>query len=241
MTSPVSKAMLLAAGEGNRLRPLTDELPKPMLEVAGKPLLQHNVEYLARFGVREIVINLHYRPKAVRDHFGDGARFGVNIVYSHERELMGTAGAVKRKAEFFDETFLVLYGDNLSSCDLPGLVQFHRDTGGLATVALFERDDVTQSGVAEIAEDRRIVEFIEKPSPGLVESHWISAGILVLEPAVVEFIPPGEPSDLGRDILPALLRSEEGVFGYCMGPDEGLWWIDTPADYERVRSGFSAP
>lgn len=234
----ITKAMLLAAGEGSRLRPLTECVPKPMLPLAGKPLLQHTVEHLARFGVRDILINLHHRPETVVGHFGDGANFGVSIRYSHEPWLLGTAGAVKKVEEFFTETFLVVYGDNLTTCNLGGLNAFHRQKKGIATVALFEREDVSHSGVAELDADDRIVRFVEKPSSRETASRWVSAGLLVLEPEVLRMIPADRPSDFGHDILPALLATGRDVYGYRMSRDEGLWWIDTPEDYRRACAAW---
>ncbi len=227
-------AMLLAAGEGTRLRPLTDTAPKPMLPVAGKPLLQHVVERLVQSGIREIVINLHHQPEAITEHFGDGTKYGVRIAYSYEPRLLGTAGAVKKVAASFAETFLLVYGDNLTTCDLERLIEFHRRKQGIATVALFKRDDVSQSGVAELDGDARIIRFVEKPRAGEIGSRWVSAGILVLEPEVLDVIPTEQPSDFGRDILPALMAVGRHVYGYCMSGNEKLWWIDTPEDYRRV-------
>jgi NDP-sugar pyrophosphorylase family protein len=227
------KAMLLAAGEGTRLRPLTNNIPKPMMLVNGKPLLHHVIEHAAHHGIRDFVINLHYRPQTVTEYFGDGTRFGVTISYSYEPTLLGTAGAIKKVKESFDTTCLLLYGDNLTSCDLTRLCQFHKQSRGAISVALFGRKDVSQSGVAELDGDR-IVRFIEKPRPNETPSKWVSAGVLVLEPEVFRSIPDHQPSDFGRDIFPALLASGHPIYGYRMGADEQLWWIDTPQDYQRV-------
>lgn len=227
------KAMILAAGEGTRLRPLTNNIPKPMMLVSGKPLLHHVIEHAARHGIRDFVINLHYRPETVTDYFGDGTRLGVTISYSYEPMLLGTAGAIKKVKESFDATCLLLYGDNLTSCDITRLCEFHSRTRGAISVALFERNNVSQSGVAELDGDR-IVRFVEKPLANETSSRWVSAGILVVEPEVFDLIPDDQPSDFGRDIFPALLTSGRSIYGYRMGADERLWWIDTPQDYERV-------
>lgn len=229
------KAMILAAGEGTRLRPLTHCVPKPMLPVAGKPLLQHVVERLAQSGICEIVINLHHQPQAITQHFGNGQRLGVNIEYSYECCLLGTAGAVKKVEARFAEPFFVVYGDNLTTCDLDRLREFHRRRGAMATVALFKREEVSQSGVAELSGDMRIIRFIEKPLPGQTSSRWVSAGILMLEPEVMRVIPRDQTADFGRDVLPALVERGERVYGYCMNGNERLWWIDTPEDYRRVQ------
>ncbi len=231
-----TKAMLLAAGPGTRLRPLTDSLPKCMVPVAGKPVLQHNVEWLRSQGVVDLVVNLHYHPETVTDHFGDGSAFGVRIHYSYEPELLGTAGALWAARQFFSqERFLVLYADNLIDCDLTRLYDLHMASRATLTMALFWRADVSASGVVSLDENGRISAFKEKPKPEEALSHWVNAGLLLCEPGVPRFIPPEQPSDFGHDVLPALLAAGELLYGYTMGPDEGLWWIDTAEDLQQVR------
>jgi NDP-sugar pyrophosphorylase family protein len=233
------KALLLAAGEGKRLRPLTDKLPKPMIPVAGKPILEHNINFLVRWGIREIAINLHHCPEVVRDHFGDGSGFGVNITYSYEPELLGTAGAVKKLENFFEDTFLVIYGDNLINFDLKRLLSTHREHQGIGTVVLHYRDDVSQSGVAILDGDERISRFLEKPRGGQIISHWVNAGVLVFEKDVLKYIQSGVPSDFGKEILPYLLKQGKNLFGYKLRDDEEIWWIDRIEDYKKVQAIFS--
>lgn len=229
--------MLLAAGLGTRLRPLTNSIPKCMVPVAAKPVLQHNVEWLRSWGVVDLVVNLHVHPEAVTDYFGDGGVFGVNIRYSYEPELLGTAGSLAPVQQFFgDEPFWVVYADNLINCDLSRLFRLHVTKQATLTMALFWRDDVSASGVVGLEDDGRIVTFREKPSPQQVLSHWVNAGLLLCEPGVLQFIPAEHPSDFGHDVLPALLEAGEPMYGYTMGPGEGLYWIDTLADLQRVRS-----
>ena len=228
--------MILAAGQGTRLRPLTEHIPKPMVLVRDKPILEHNLELLARHGIREAVINLHHHPQTIVEHFGDGSRWGVHITYSFEPELLGTAGAVRRVREQFDSTFLVLYGDNLTTCDLNRLVVFHLAKGGIATIALYHRDDPIASGIADLDDQDRITRFVEKPKSHQVFSGWVSAGILVLEPEVLDAIPDGTPSDFGHDLFPSLLARGEAIYGYRMSQGEDLWWIDTPEDLQRVKA-----
>ncbi|MBI4454602.1 MAG: nucleotidyltransferase family protein [Acidobacteria bacterium] len=227
------RAMLLAAGEGTRLRPLTDRMPKPMLSVAGRPVLEHNLCLLARHGIREIIVNLHHCPQAVTDYFGTGERWNVSITYSYELDLLGTAGAVKKVGHFFDEPFLVLYGDNVTTCNVSRMITHHRGKGGFGTVALFKREDVIASGIASFDEEGRITRFLEKPQPEEVFSQWVNAGLMIWEPEVLDWIPADVPYDFGRDVVPKLLSAGRRLYSYPMS--EGLWWIDTPADYERVR------
>ncbi len=226
--------MVLAAGEGTRLRPLTDDRPKPMIEIAGAPILEHNVRLLAAHGVKEIVVNLHYKPEAIEHYFGDGSRFGVSIVYSHEEHLLGTAGGLKKmERAFTGGDFFLVYGDNLTTLDLGALAAHHRERGAVLTMALFEREDPRQSGIVGLDGDDRIVRFLEKPKDDEIFSHWVNAGFLVLSPRLLDAIPAGRPSDFGRDVVRELLARNEPVYGYRMS--EPLWWIDSVEDYERTR------
>jgi NDP-sugar pyrophosphorylase family protein len=233
------KALLLAAGEGKRLRPLTERLPKPMIPIAGKPILEHNVNFLARWGIREIAINLHHCPEVVINHFGDGSGFGVNITYSYEPELLGTAGAVKKLESYFYDTFVVIYGDNLINCDLKRLISFHRGHGGIATIAVHFREDLSNSGVVALDDQNRVMHFLEKPQENQFASHWVNAGVLLLEKEVLQYIPSGVPCDFGREILPNLLVKGQRLYGYKFSADEQIWWIDRIEDHERVQEIFS--
>lgn len=234
------KAMVLAAGEGRRLRPMTDAVPKPMVSVAGEPVLGRALGRLADAGVRDVVINLHHRADAIQSYCGDGSRWGIRIAYSPEPTLQGTAGALRPWRAFFDETFLVVYGDNIWTCDLDRFVAFHRASNALATVTLFRREDAGQSGVADVADDGRITRFVEKPGDAGAFSGWVNAGVLALEPAALELIPEAGAPDFGRDLFPAWLAAGQPVFGYRMTGDENLWWIDTPRDLERAERELRA-
>jgi NDP-sugar pyrophosphorylase family protein len=238
-TAMPTKAMLLAAGEGTRLLPLTETLAKCMMLVGGKPILEHNIERLRRYGVTDVVINLHYLPDAVRNHFGDGRRWGINISYSFEPSLLGTAGAVRNVANFFDRPFFIWYGDNLSNCRLDRLWELHKDRGGLATLALHHREDPTQSGIVALDENDRIIRFLEKPRPDQIFSHWVNAGIFVVERTAIEDIPNEGPSDFGRDVFPYLLNKGVELYGYRMSQDEELLWIDTLDDLSRIQAAMS--
>ncbi len=235
------KAMILAAGLGTRLRPLTDRVPKCMVPLDGKPLLEHTIARLPDYGVSDLVINLCYMPEAVIDHFGDGHKWGVRITYSLEAEALGTAGGVKKVAEYFGEPFLVWYGDNLSTCDVNRLYEQHRIKGAAATVAVHFREDVTQSGIVELDSEDRITRLVEKPRPDEVFSHWVNAGIYVLDPRVLEHIPDSAAPDFARDVFPAMLKEGERLYGYRLSAAERLWWIDRPEDLDRVRSEMEAP
>ena len=235
-----SKAMLLAAGKGTRLKPLTQDISKCMVPIGGRPILEHNIEWLKKFGVTDLMVNLHHLPDGVTHYFGDGKNWDVRLAYSVEQELLGTAGAVRNVAEFWDGPFFVWYGDNLSTCRLDRLWELHEAKGAVATIALYHRDDPTKSGIVAIDHDDRVTRFLEKPGVDQIFSHWVSAGILVLEQSVLETIPSGMATDFGRDVFPALLNSEAPIYGYRMSADEGLWWIDTAADLEMVQAAMPA-
>lgn len=228
------KAMVLAAGRGERLRPLTDTLPKPMVPIAGRPLLDYTVEWLAKHRFTELAVNLHHCPDVIRGHFGDGAGHGVQIHYYYEPELMGTAGALLPWREFFARgTFLVMYGDNLTNFDLGVLLELHRSKQAVATMAVHYRDDVTKSGMAVMEDDGRLLAYREKPRPEEVTSQWVGAGIILLEPSVFEYIPTAGPSDFGRDVFPALLGAGERFYAHRMS--EKLRWADSWEDYQELQ------
>ena len=198
------KAMILAAGEGTRLRPLTLTLPKPMLPLAQIPLLVRTVELLRSQGVMELAVNLYHKPEAIRAYFGE------TLTYSDEPELLGTAGGVKKLAGFLDTTFLVLYGDNLYDFALAPLLKFHREKNALATIATFETPNPTACGLVVTDAQGWVTRFQEKPRPEDVFTNTANAGVYILEPEVLEHIPSGHECDFGRDIFPQLLQRFAG-------------------------------
>jgi NDP-sugar pyrophosphorylase family protein len=229
------QALVLAAGVGSRLRPYTDDRPKPMLEVGGHPIIAYNLAMLAAAGFNDVVINLHAFPGAIRRYVGSGARWGLRVTYSEEHELLGTAGALWPVHQRFRAgTFAIVFGDNINELDLAPMVKFHEAKNAAATVALYEREDVAQSGVADLLPDGRIARFIEKPTPGETASHWVNAGVVLGSPRFFAAIPPQGPSDIGRDVLPGLIARGEPVYGFQMSGSH--WWFDRVEDYERERS-----
>ena len=196
--------MILAAGEGTRLRPLTLTLPKPMVPVANTPLLVRTVELLRSQGVQQLAVNLYHKPEAIRAHFGTA------LTYSDETELLGTAGGVKRLEGFLDTTFAVLYGDNLYDFALEPLVRFHRESGALATIATFETPNPTACGLVVTDSAGRVTRFQEKPRAEEVFTNTANAGVYILEPEVLASIPEGIACDFGKDIFPALLERAPG-------------------------------
>lgn len=234
------KAMILAAGKGTRLRPLTDNIPKPMVPLHGKPLLEYTIEWLKKYGVSEIAINLHHHGEVIVNHFGDGTKWNVRMIYSREKELLGTAGAIKRLSWFFDDSFFVIYGDNLSDCNLSKLADFHHRKGGIGSVVLFKREDTSASGIVQLNDDARIVRFLEKPDRGESFSNLVNAGIHVLEPSVLRYIPEGQPYDFGRELFPQLLTQGEKLYGSVMSEEEQLYWADTLESYQAMLEAIQS-
>lgn len=230
-------AMILAAGKGTRLHPLTETLPKPMVPVAGAPVLEHTVRWLAAHGVRRVAVNLHHLPERIRGHFGDGGRLGVDMVYSEEPELLGTAGGVKKIEEFFDDPFLVVYGDVLTDLDLAGLVAFHGAHQGTphATLALDQRPDAAQAGVVEMDAANRISRFVEKPRPGQISSPWVNSGVMVLDRPLLGAIPGGRFCDFGREILPQWLAAGVPLYGWGLPAGTFLIDVGTPENLARAE------
>jgi NDP-sugar pyrophosphorylase family protein len=225
-------ALVLAAGVGSRLRPYTDDLPKPMLDVGGQPIIAYNLAMLAAGGFRDVVINLHHLPNVIRAYVGTGERWGLRVTYSEEPQLLGTAGALSPMFHNFShETFAIVFGDNINDLDMSEMLAVHRKNGALATVAVSYRADVSQSGVAEIGPDERILRFIEKPRLE-TPSHWVNAGVVIAEPAIRAFVRQDGPSDLGRDIFPKLIETTGGLCAYRM--DGSHWWFDRVEDYRAA-------
>jgi len=227
------KGMILAAGEGRRLRPFTEHTPKPMLPVAGRPLLEHTIIHLRECGITDLAINLHHLSQVVIDYFGDGSRWGVSLHYSVEEHLLGSAGGVKRLQPFFDETFIVYYGDLFTRSDLRPMIERHRRVGGMATMGLYRVPDPWNRGIVQLDSAQTIVRFVEKPLREEAFSNLANAGIYVLEPEVLERIPADQPYDFGHDVFPKLLADGVQVAGYII---EGtLIDIGLPEKYEEAN------
>lgn len=233
------KAMILAAGEGQRMRPLTNTTPKPMLPVGGRPLVERLIETLRAYDVTEIAINLHHLPHKVTSHIGNGSRFGVDVTYSFEEAALGTAGGAKRLEGFFgDEPFFVLYGDVFTDLDLSLLRWFHLQQRSALTMALHRPDTLRGCGVVELGPSRRVISFIEKPERDQGAVGWANAGVYVVEPDILRHIPPGQPFDFGSDLFPLLLERDVPVYG--LASDALVLDIGTPEGYARAQSAASA-
>src|SRR3954453_13512492 len=207
------KAVIMAGGEGSRLRPLTSNQPKTMLPLANKPMMEHIVGLLKRHGFDDIVVTLAFMPNAIRTYFGDGSEFGVRMVYATEEQPLGTAGSVRNAMEELDEPFLVISGDVLTDIDLSKIVDFHTERGALATVGLVAVENPLEFGIVITRDDGSIERFLEKPTWGQVFSDTINAGIFVLEPEIFDYIPAGEAVDFSNEVFPKLLANSRPLYG----------------------------
>jgi mannose-1-phosphate guanylyltransferase len=241
------KAMILAAGKGTRVRPLTYELPKPMIPVLGKPVMAYLVEHLAKYGITEIMVNVSYMHEKIEEYFGEGHQFGVQIGYSFEGyvndsgevvpEPLGSAGGIKRIQEFgkfFDETTLVICGDALIDLDIKSALFEHKSKGALASVITKEvpEDKVDSYGIVVTEKGGRILSFQEKPKPHEAKSNLASTGIYIFEPEVIDLIPSGVEFDIGSQLFPLL--AQKGLPFYAQ--KRFFNWIDigTVTDYWSV-------
>jgi len=214
------KAVIMAGGEGTRLRPLTSNQPKPMLPMANRPMMEHVVELLRTHGFDDIVVTVAFMANAIRSYFDDGSEFGVRMVYATEETPLGTAGSVRNAQAQLDERFLVISGDVLTDIDLGAVVDDHVRTGALATIALKAVEDPLEFGIVITREDGSIERFLEKPTWGEVFSDTINTGIYVLEPAIFDFIPEGRPVDFSGEVFPAVLEEGRPLQGFVA---EGYW------------------
>lgn len=207
------KAMIMAAGVGSRLRPLTAEIPKPMVPIGNKPVMEYCVELLKLHNIKDIIANTHYKAEKIREYFGDGEDFGVRLQYSYEEELLGTAGGVKNNSWFLDETFVIVSGDALTNIDLTAMYDFHKAKGALATLALTPVEDVTQFGVVVMDEKNKIGAFQEKPKKAEALSNMVNTGIYIFEPEIFEYIPEGF-YDFGKELFPKLAQGKDEIYGF---------------------------
>jgi len=214
------KAVIMAGGEGTRLRPLTSNQPKPMLPMANIPMMEHVVNLLRTHGFEDIVVTVAFMANAIRTYFGDGSEFGVRMVYATESTPLGTAGSVRNAMDELDERFLVISGDVLTDIDLGKVLDFHDGHGGLATLALKAVENPLEFGIVITNEDGSIERFLEKPTWGQVFSDTINTGIYVLEPEIFDFIPDGHAVDFSGESFPAALAAGKGLYGYVC---DGYW------------------
>jgi len=225
------KAIILVGGQGTRMRPLTDHLPKNIVPLCGVPFLTYPIEFLKKAGIKEIVFSLGYRPQDIRKVYGDGRKLKVKIHYAIEKEPLGTAGAIKNAEKFVKGSpVVVLNGDILTNLPLSKMIAFHRKNKNLATLGLVPVEDPTAYGLVVLDGKSRITKFLEKPTPEEAVTDTINAGVYVFEPGVFEFIPPGVNYSSERALFPHLLNEKKPFGGYVW---RGGYWQDigTPQKY----------
>lgn len=213
-------AMIMAGGFGTRLRPLTQNIPKPMIPMANKPMMEHIVDLLRQHGITDLVTLLHFQPELIEGHFGDGSELGVRMIYVSAAEDYGTAGAVKNAEAHLTGPFLVISGDLLTDFDLGAAWQFHRERGADLTICLTRVENPLQYGVVITEPDGRISRFLEKPTWSEVFSDTVNTGIYLLEPSVLDLIPKGREFDFSKDLFPLMMREGKQLFGYVA---PGYW------------------
>jgi mannose-1-phosphate guanylyltransferase / phosphomannomutase len=215
------RAVLMAGGSGTRLRPLTCDLPKPMVPILNRPIAEHIINLLKRNNITEIIATLYYLPDIMRDYFQDGSEFGVQMTYAIEEEQpLGTAGCVKNIQQWLDGTFITISGDAITDFDLQKAIAFHREKNSKATLILTRVPNPVEFGVVITDEDGKINRFLEKPSLSEVFSDTINTGTYILEPEVLDYLPENEESDFSKDLFPILLEEGEPMYGYVA---EGYW------------------
>jgi mannose-1-phosphate guanylyltransferase len=238
------RAMILAAGLGTRLRPITYEFPKPMVPVLNRPVMEHIARLLARHGFTEAIANLHWFPETIEEHFGDGSAFGIELSYSREEKLLGTSGGVRNAAGFLGDSFLVISGDALTDIDLAAMREFHESHDGVATLATKRVEDTSQFGVAITGADGRIQGFQEKPEPAEALSDLANCGIYMFRSEIFDFFPapstskaagPDDPpgfADWAMDVFPALLEGDVPFYSH----EIDAYWNDI-GNLEELRQG----
>jgi mannose-1-phosphate guanylyltransferase len=229
------KAMILAAGLGTRLRPITYAMPKPMVPVLNRPVMEHSVRLVARHGFREAIANLHWFPETIEGHFGDGSVFGIELSYSHEEQLLGTAGGVRNVADYLGDSFLVVAGDALTDIDFAAMRDFHESHDGLVTLATKRVANTDEYGVVIAGEDGRIQGFQEKPDPAEALSDLANTCIYMFRREVFDFFPePGTSKAAGADDPPAFADWAMDVFPALLANDVPFYSHEIEAYWNDV-------
>jgi len=230
-TKKVRKAFILAGGKGTRLRPITYEIPKPMVLIHGRPLLEHTINLLKKNDIRNIILSIGYMGEKIKEYFGNGSKLGVNISYVEENEPTGTAGALRLAKPLLDDcNFIMINGDNLYKIDYPEMIQASLSNGAVATIALTTVSDPSKFGVAKM-KGTRIVDFVEKPKLNEAPSNLINAGIYIFNSKIFDYIPDKHFSMIETEVFPKLIADEQ-FYGYVM---EGQWLpAGTLEEYEQA-------
>ena len=226
------QAVILSAGEGTRLRPLTNTLPKVMVPIQGKPLLQWHIEHVRKFGIREILINLHYLPNIITDYFKDGEKFGVKIIYSYEEKLLGSGGALLPFKRYITDTFFLLYGDVFTNININKLEKFHRGKKAEVSIVVRKTDHPKDSDLVAFSDELRVINFYFKPHEKLPTTMYGLAAIYMFDPTVLQLLPQQSPYDLARDFLPKIYKDNRAIF--CYNTEAFIKDIGTESRYNHV-------
>ena len=227
------KGLILAGGKGTRLRPLTLNTPKPIVPVANQPFLLYQIDLMRSAGIEDVILSLSYQPRKIEDLLKDGADYGINIRYAVEGTPLGTAGAFKNSEEHITTTTVVFNGDVLTGLDLSAVIAKHKQAGAVATIVLARVENPSAYGLVETTADGQVTQFIEKPGSDEITCNTINAGVYVLEPSVLQYIPKGEPYSFERGLFPTLLERKELVISHVLQK----YWIDigSPGKYLEVH------
>lgn len=227
----IKQALILAGGDGVKMRPFTYELPKTMLPVKGRPILEHIIDLLREYDIREIYVAIGHAGSKIKEHFGDGSKYGVKIHYIEEKKRAGTGGSLKLALnELGREPFLMMWGDVLIDIDLGDFINFYLEEAPAMTVALTSVSDPTDYGSVRLHGDK-VVEYVEKPKKSKTISHLVSAGVHIVDPSIRDFLPNKAQFMLEEDVIPKLIKNNQ-VRGYLF---EGLWFdVGTPEIYQRA-------
>ncbi len=218
LSNKFMKAIIVAGGRGERLRPITDKIPKPMVEISGRPILLHIINLFKKHGISDFIIPLCYLPNVITEFFGDGSKFGVKIIYTYEdpQNPLGTAGAISLAKDLINNTFIVAYADILRDLDINKMIDFHKKNGSFATINIYRRKSKDAKSAIIIDKNKKMVKFIERPNQKTKEQEyiWVNGSFYIFEPEIFEFIPNDKKVDFGSDIFPKLLKSNKNLFGF---------------------------
>ncbi len=230
------KALILAGGLGTRLRPLSRNVPKPMVPIVNRPLLEHTILHLKRHNITDMIFLLYYLPEVIKSHFKDGSEFGVRISYMVADDDYATAGAVKLASDLVDEPFLVVSGDVITELNISNFMQFHHEKKALVSVGLSSVDNPSPFGIAVTDEQCKVKQFLEKPSADQIFSHRVNMGIYILEPEIFDWIPEKQVCFFARDVFPELVEKQTEIYGFT----DKCYWLDVGnfAAYQQVHRDF---
>lgn len=220
------KAVIIAGGRGERLRPITNTIPKPMVEVAGKPVLEHIINLFKKHGVNEFIISVCYLPEKITGYFGNGEKFGAKIQYIYEDvdKPLGTAGCIAEAKKFIDEDFIVTSSDSLRDLDITDMISFHKQKKGFGTLNIYKRFGANPKSMVLFNADKKITKFVERPTPEMLTGDyvWANGFFIIFNPEVFNFIPANTVIDIGKNIFPTLLENKKSLYAY---PTDG-YFID---------------